>query len=177
MMFAFPMFIVGMIYLFSIAWKKTLWDKLLVALILVMLLVSSSQLRWVYEYQKDDHKGAYMYVQQRGYFNSEVPVIAQGFPYLYRYYNCSDYSGPIPPSPENVVLADNFSHSQILQMIDDYARNASTICLILAEKAKSSQELYSNAERIFEEKGFLVSTTSDYNTFKILILTKKECIF
>ena len=173
MMFAFPMYIVGMIYLFRSALQKSLWDKLLVALILIMLLVSSSQLRWVYEYQKDDHKGAYMYVQQKGYLNSDVPVIAQGFPYLYRYYNCCDYSGSIPPMPDNVVLADNFSHSQILQMIDDYSQNSSTICLILAEKATAAKQLYHTAEKQFEKKGFVVSSTSNFNTFKILVLTKK----
>lgn len=171
MMFLFPMVVVGMVYLFSTAWKKSQWDKWLVSLILAMLFISSCQLRWVYKYQKDDHKGACMYVQQKGYFNSDIPVIAQGFPYLYRYYNCRDYAGSIPPMPDNVVLADSFSLNQILQTVDALAKESSTICLILAEKATGTKQLYNQAEAIFEKKGFNVSSSSDYNTFKILILT------
>lgn len=171
MMFVFPMVVVGMVYLFSSAWKKTLWDKSLVSLILAMLLASSCQLRWVYKYQKDDHKGAYMYVQQKGYFNSDIPVIAQGFPYLYRYYNCKDYSGPIPSLPGNVILADDFSYAQILQTVDDYAKESSTICLILAEKSLAAKQFYPEAEEIFKKKGFEVTSSTDYNTFKVLILT------
>lgn len=171
MMFLFPMFVVGMVFLLSAAWRKTLWDKLYVSLLVALLLVSSCQLRWVYKYYKDDQKGAYLYVQQRGLFNSDIPVIAQGFPYLYRYYNCRDYSGPVPPMPDNIVLADNFSYAQILQAVDDCAKRSSTICLILAEKSISAKHFYSKAEAIFEEMGFKVTSSNDFNTFKILILT------
>lgn len=144
-----------------------------VLLFIVLLLISSSQLRWNKIYQKDDHKGALLYLKERGYLNSDVPILAQGRLYLYNYYNCKDYFGEIPQPPQNILHADSWKEDRFLSTVESLSQQHPEIILLLTEK-DAPKDFYDNAERIFRSKGFEVTSTTEFNTIKMLSLRQSS---
>lgn len=173
MIFIFPAFLLILIQLFNKAWniRPLILNRGVILIIIALTLISSFRLRFIYSYQKDDHKGAQEYVESLGYINSSVPIYAQGTePFLYRYYCCTDYYNDFPPLPRNIIWIDTATSKEIIKSICETSKNNHIICLILSEKSKSAKLLFNQAESIFREKGFTINKIANFNTYKVLIL-------
>lgn len=174
-MFLFPPFFITMAAIYRDVWSKTshMLYRSVIILSGALLILSSAQLRWKYDYQKDDLKGAILYLKTNGFINSFIPILAQGNSYIYKYYNCANYCGDIPKvAPTNIQFINSFSTSKIITTVEELAKKNPLIILILTQQDAIDKKFYKNASTSFEQKGYIVTTNTNYNTVKILFLKK-----
>lgn len=171
--FLYPMAFLFFVCLCHSAWQhRNKWlNRPFVVLFFVLILISSIQLRWVKKYQKDDCKGAIHYVKDKGFFDGHLPVLAQGKIYPYQYYNIN-ITDQIPVLQSDTASNINdFTSDDILSTTEMLLQKYPSVCLILAEKEPDSFNLYVHAEEEFTKRGYVTEFSSDYNTFKVLIVS------
>ena len=176
--FLYPMFFQFFVVLCHSAWQhKNKWlNRPWVILICALLFTSSAQLRFVKEYQKDDYRGAINCVKDNGFFNGHLPVLAQGEIFPYHYYNINVTSAIPALRPNTVSNTNRIDSNSIISITEELLQKYPAVCLILTEKEKTSFDLYVNAEYAFNARGYTTEIITEYNTFKVIFLSKPNVI-
>ncbi len=172
--FLFPAFFLLMVLVLHHAWQNRLCvlNRIAIVVLVSLVLTSSARLRWLEPYRKDDYKSMIHFVQEQGYLDGSIPVLAQGDFFLYHYYGICYAESQFVMQPGCVSGVMHLPQESLLRAVDNAARRYSRVCLILHQKKTHTPELYAHAESIFADKGYMVTCNSEFNTFKVLILER-----
>lgn len=186
--FLFPAFVICLIWLIQSAWKNSHkgWNRCAVVLLMGILLFSSGRLRWKSCYQKDDFKRAYACASSLGVFRDEIPILAQGYGFLYNYYADVGIGKAWPyggigygephPDIKGMIMTDLLTEKKFLELIENVILDNSRICLLLSSKAVSGNLFYENAEEKLISKGYCVDFSEAFNVFKVVIISRDSGI-
>jgi len=151
-----------------------------------ILLFSSGRLRWKSCYQKDDFKRAYACASSLGVFRDEIPILAQGYGFLYNYYADVGIGKAWPyggigygephPDIKGMIMTDLLTEKKFLELIENVILDNSRICLLLSSKAVSGNLFYENAEEKLISKGYCVDFSEAFNVFKVVIISRDSGI-
>lgn len=168
---------VGFLF-FEILWIHYAWEnknkanKVFTAVFVILLLISSFNIRFNYYYQKDDYKGLLEYIQKEEIIDEEV-VLVQGNYQLYDYYGVDwvfyeDYLSDTESYTECVFNVAHLTEDEIENLLLETIESDGKVCIILSEKADNTPDLYVDIEDTFEGLGYIVDINDDYNTFRIV---------
>lgn len=180
LMFTFPAFFLILVVLLQNAWNAARYRWLFRGAVIIytgLLLFSSAQLRWNYDYQKEDIKGVYNYLNTHSILHSNIPVLMQGGNFLHYYYACTDPRREVPTPARNIALVEAMPQSELIRLIEQTSPANPTICLVLCRKTPATLKLYQNAEQFFSSLGYSVEANNSFNGYKILILRRKASPF
>lgn len=175
LIFVFPICLYLLAMLLQTAWshQRKYVNRLLCVILIGFWLLSSFNLRYAEQYRKDDYKGTFTHLKEKGYLDGRIPVLAQGSIFLFDYYNIKrSYTPFSAPLKDTVIHIDQLKEEQIIQlshaMLDYYPR----ICLVLHEKNEQTRQLYKGADFIFSNMRYQVTLCDEYNTFKVITIQK-----
>lgn len=171
--FLFPAVFLFLVFLYYCAWNnpRHVLNRTMVVLSIILLVTSSIRTRCLYDYQKDDNKGMITYLRDNNLLDGTIPVLAQGKWHDYKYYNVHLVSPSLSLNDNSVMLLNSPSAEHVQEITRRVLQSYSSVCLVLSEKEKATQNLYVNAEQIFRELGYRVKSVGAYNTYKILVLS------
>ncbi len=126
--------------------KLKLINNIVAGVLLIILFISSINIRFNYYYCKDDYKGVINYLKENA--SNEDIILIQGDHTVYKYYK-------IEPNEKIILINDAKNEEEVQEYIKNY--NGKKLYIVLSEKV-CNKDYYTKID----------NSINNFNTFKVL---------